>query len=253
LPFSLPRRTLRHIEAAPLKLAIVQVRYHPILAVEQAAHVADFQEGLGPAYDLIDSQKAHALTVYFGPGGMEPPTQPAGETIWRFRRRDNAWLVALSSSSLGFEAAEYGVFNEFFAEFARVLGVFQERFVPSTQTRLGMRYVNEIEEENLVSEGLDRFLNSALVAPVGSDLGTDLLSSLSDLRFRQPDGVFALRHGLIRPDAYLLDFDYFAEEERPFDRQDIRRAAAGFHDVIESMFIWSLSDEYLRRLEEGTR
>jgi uncharacterized protein (TIGR04255 family) len=116
-----------------------------------------------------------------------------------------------------------------------------------------MRYVNEIEDESLMSEGLDRFLNSALVAPVGSELGMDLLSSLSDLRFRQPDGVFALRHGLIRPDAYLLDFDYFSEDERPFDRQEIRRTGARFHDVIESMFIWSLSDDYLRRLEEGTR
>jgi len=244
---------LRHLEDAPLKLAIVQVRYRPILAVEQAAHVADFQEGLGPAYELLDSQKAHTLTVYFAPGGMEPPAQPVGETIWRFQRKDNNWLVALSSSSLGFEAPEYSVFNEFFAEFARVLGVLEERFHPSTQTRLGMRYVNEIEDGNLVADGLRGFLNPALAGPVGSELGTDLLSSLSDLRFRQPDGVFALRHGLIRPDAYLLDFDYFTEEEHAFDRQNIRRTAASFHDVIESAFVWSLSTEYLERLEEGAR
>jgi len=253
LPFSLPRRPLLHLADAPLKLAIIQVRYRPILAIEQAARVSDFQQGLGAGYELLDTQRAHSLTVYFAPAGMEPPTPPtAGETVWRFRRRDNDWLVALSSSSIGFEAAQYTVFVDFFAEFSRVLGILEERFAPTTQTRLGMRYVNEIEREDLAPDRLSHFINAALLAPIGSELGTDVLSSLSDLRFRQPDGLFALRHGLIRENAYLLDYDYFTEEERSFDRQEIRRAASDYHDMIEAVFSWSLAREYLDELTGAT-
>lgn len=250
MPFSLPRKPLPHLGSAPLKLAIVQVRYRPILAIEQAARVADFEEALGPSYELEDTQKAQSLIVFFGPPGLEQaPQQPtAGETIWRFRRKDDGWLVALSSSSLGFEASEYGVFNEFLAEFVRVIGILENRFNPKAQTRFGMRYVNEVEDEAVVPGRFEEFLNPALVSAVGRELGADLLSSLSDLRFSQPDGVFALRHGLIRPNAYLLDYDYFVEEERPFDQHEVRRTAAAYHDVIESMFAWSLADNYLSRL-----
>jgi len=225
------------------------VRYRPILAIEQADKVSLFQEALGGSYEYLDSQRAQSVTVYFGPAGADPPPPGSAETIWRFRDSETGYLVALSSASLGFEASQYRDFAHFSAEFSRVLSVLKAIFSPSHRTRLGVRYVNEIEDDRLTQpSGLPLLITEHLVRPLGTELGFDVQSTLSDLRFIQPDGNFVLRHGLVRDNTYLLDFDYFKEEEVPFDPQDVRTLATSYHDTVEAVFVWSVTKEYLEEL-----
>jgi uncharacterized protein (TIGR04255 family) len=247
VPFNLPRAQLPHLPGAPLKIALVQVRYRTVLAIERPEDVATFQERLGGSYELIDRQLTPSVRVFVGDQILEPSPPPLAESLFRFQDRDNGWWVALSSSSLGFEASRYRRFPDFAAEFRRVVRHLLEVFAPKTQTRLGMRYINEIADPRLEGS-MTAILVPSLVAPLGTELGTDLVSSLSELRFQQPDGLFVLRHGLVGPATYVLDFDYFDEEERPFDVDGILARTDAYHSVIESLFAWCLTPEYLNEL-----
>jgi hypothetical protein len=77
-----------------------------------------------------------------------------------------------------------------------------------------------------------------LLGPAAA-LGTDLLASLQELRFQQPDGILAVRHGLTAPGQYLLDSDHYSDERRDFDVPRITELVQTWHHTIEGVFAWA--------------
>jgi uncharacterized protein (TIGR04255 family) len=252
---ALPTTDLKHLERAPLRVALAQVRFAPVHAIEKRARVADFQERLADSYVARDPQVPQTLTIQFGPSPTPPaPSAFAPELVWPFDDRERGWSVSLSSSSLALEANTYDDFDEYLAEFQSVLSALVATFNPRECSRLGLRYINEIVDERLRhNEGLLVLLRRELVSPVGSELGSDLLGSLCELRFRETLGTLVLRHGLIRTDTYLLDYDYFNEKSDAFNGETITKTVESFHDTIERLFVWCLSDAYLAELKGPKR
>jgi uncharacterized protein (TIGR04255 family) len=231
---------LKHLSKAPLQLALAQVRFAPIFAVEEPARMAEFQTRLGRRY-LLQS-----------PSG-EPGAGSAADPIYLFRDQERAWTVSLSPGSLGLEAKTYHDFDDFVNELARVLSDAAEIFEPQTEIRLGVRYVNRIEDERLGKRGIQFFIRPELACPVGSELGDELANSLCQLRFRERGTWLAIRHGLIEPNVYLLDFDNFVEGERDFEPAQIVKRVNDCHGLIERLFVWSLSSRYLKELQEEAK
>jgi len=216
-------------------LALAQVRFAPIYALEQPAAIAEFQKCLGRRYVARE----------------DVPKVPPGNAgmTWLFRDKERSWTVSVTSTSLGLEAQTYVDFDDFVAELKQVLQDFEAVFEPQTEVRLGVRYINHIEDERLTKRGISFFVNEQLAGPVGRDLGNELQHSLCELRFRERETWVALRHGLIDQGTYLLDFDQFIEGERDFSPPDIVKRVNRFHDLIERLFVWSLSGRYLKELE----
>lgn len=210
------------------------MRFAPIYALEQPAAIAEFQECLGRKYVA-----------------QEGTVSSAGSTgsTWLFRDSERGWTVSITSTSLGLEAQTYVDFDDFVGEFKQVLRDLEAVFAPQTEVRLGVRYINHIEDERLPKRGISFFVNEQLAGPVGQDLGNELQHSLCELRFRERDTWVALRHGLIDPTTYLLDFDHFVEGERDFSPPEIVKRVNRFHGLIERLFVWSLSERYLKELK----
>jgi uncharacterized protein (TIGR04255 family) len=219
-------------------LALAQVRFAPIYALEQPSAIAEFQKCLGRKYIAQE-------------GALKGP-DPAGST-WLFRDSERGWTVSITSTSLGLEAQTYVDFDDFVSEFKQVLNDLEAVFEPQTEVRLGVRYINNIEDERLPKRGISFFVNEQLAGPVGRDLGNELQHSLCELRFRERETWVALRHGLVDPTTYLLDFDHFVEGERDFSPPDIVKRVNRFHGLIERLFVWSLSDRYLKELKGSRR
>jgi uncharacterized protein (TIGR04255 family) len=217
-------------------LALAQVRFAPIYALEQPAALAEFQKSLGRRYVAQDDSP------------KRPPGSQTGST-WLFRDSDRGWTVSVTSTSLGLEAKTYVDFDDFMAELKQVLRDFEAIFEPQTEVRLGVRYINHIEDERLPKRGISFFVNEQLAGPVGGDLGNELQHSLCELRFRERETWVAIRHGLIDHSTYLLDFDQFMEGERDFSPPDIVKRVNRFHALIERLFVWSLSKRFLKELE----
>jgi uncharacterized protein (TIGR04255 family) len=250
-----PEVALPHLDQAPLKLALVQVRYTPVHAVEKRDLVADFEDAVDARYIPQDPEYAQTFTIQVGPGPAPMPTPPApsAEVVWRFQDEERGLRISLSSSSLALESIDqYEDFPSFSEEFGRVLQGFAAVFNAKRRLRLGLRYVNEVADPRLSdpATGVAHFVNSELISPIGGRFGNDLLSSLSELRLREGLGSFVVRHGLVEPEKYLLDYDYYAEDARPFDPGEILDRVVDFHDLIERVFVWSLSDAYLAELRQ---
>ena len=251
MPLSLPPASLVHLSDAPLQVALAQVRFAPVHAIEKRDRVADFQEHLADTYVAREPQVPQGITIQFGPAAG-PPVPAAPERLWPFEDQARGWSVALSSSSLALQAGSYEDFDDFAAEFRSVLSALSETFEPKLRSRIGLRYINQVQDQRLEAGArIFEVLRTELLSPIGSDLGFELAGSLCELRFRQDRGTLGLRHGLIRPDTYLLDFDYFNDDELAFSSTEISDTITAFHETIEQLFVWCLADGYLDELRGG--
>jgi uncharacterized protein (TIGR04255 family) len=236
-----PKVELGHLPAAPLKLAIAQVRFGTVFGIEEPVKMAHFQEGLGDRYVARETPPPDPL--------MAPVTTPT----WLFRDSERQWTVSLTKGSLGLDANTYLDFDDFVSEFSRILKCMEEIFAPRLETRLGVRYVNHVEDERIEKRGIDYFISPELAAPVGSALGKDLVQSQCELLFRQGEAFVAIRHGLVAATTYVLDFDHYTEGERDFSSKTIVSRVKRFHSLIENLFVWSISGRYLKELKGGRR
>jgi len=236
---------LEHLPKAPLKLAIAQVRFAAVYAVEQPAEVANFQAGLGERYVARQPLRS--------PGGTDGQGAAGDGSVWLFENLEREWTVSLTSDSLALEAGSYRDFDDFAGELAAILDTLHRVFAPREETRLGVRYVNRIEEERIGKRGISFFVNEQLTGPAGGELGDDLLSSLCEMRFGEKEGQVTVRHGLVEPSTYLLDFDRFSEGEREFAPKSIVTRVNRFHALIERLFVWSISERYLNELRGEER
>ncbi len=242
-------RGLRPLPKAPLKLALVQARTTPTLALEQSGTVALLVQALG--WELVDRQSNVELSVRLGPGGIQQQGGPP-ETVWVLADPHGQFRAVLSQSSVAVECGEYSQWADFRAGLAAVLGALAEVAAPSRVNRFGVRYVNELTDERISGEdpaALSQVLTEELVA-VAAALQTPVISSLSELRVREPFGHLSIRHGMTAPGHYLLDFDAYNETTSPFDIERLMEAADAFHARIEALFAWCLQPEYLEYLAE---
>lgn len=252
MPLSLPPASLAHLSGAPLRVALAQVRFAPVHAIEKRERVADLQERLADSYVAREPQIPQTLTIQFGPA-VGSPAPVAPERIWPFEDQARGWSVALSSTSLALQASSYDDFDDFAAEFRSVLNALSEVFQPKLRSRIGLRYINEVQDQRLAAGAqIFEVLRAELLSPIGSDLGFELAGSLCELRFHEDRGTLGLRHGLIRPDTYLLDFDYFNDNEIAFSSTEISDTITAFHATIERLFVWCLADGYLDELRGGS-
>jgi uncharacterized protein (TIGR04255 family) len=221
-------------------------------ATEERSEVARFQQSLDGSF-IAEAPVTPRSAAALGATPLPARHAPSQETVWPFRNPEREWTVSLSSTSLALEAGRYLDFDDFAAELERILTALHDVFAPRQELRLGLRYINRIEDEQLKKRSISFFINEELARPVGGPLGTNLLSSINELRFRERESTVVLRHGLIDEAVYLLDFDHFSDERRDFDPAAIVRRIQKFHALIERLFVWSLSGRYLKQLQKGKR
>lgn len=244
-------REVGELAAAPLRLALVQARTVPMLAVERAEEVERLVAALD-GWTVTDRQANRELAIQVGPGGVQ---QHAGapETVWVLTAPDGRTRAAVSTTSVALESDRYARWEGFRDALGALLDAVRAVFNPARCTRLGARYVNELHDERASGDPdlLAGLLTTELIAPALS-LGRPLVSSLGELRVAEDDDVvFALRHGLVAPGTYLLDFDVYREVNEDFDSAALVQRAERFHARIESVFGWALNDDYLEELRAG--
>jgi uncharacterized protein (TIGR04255 family) len=251
MPIDIPKASLDHLDSAPLKAVVAQVRYSPVHAVEKRDLVADFESRLDKRYVAQNAQTSQTLTIQIGsgppPAALVPPV--VADRVWPFRDAERGYLVSLGNSSLAVEADSiYHDFPQFLKEFRAAVSACAEIFQPKREIRLGLRYINEISDKRL-GKDVRTMISPELVSPLGTAVQGGLLRSFAELRVDESLGTFVIRHGLVGDATYLLDFDYFSETQRDFDPRHLIKTVKGFHALIEPFFIWSLSPGYLAELK----
>jgi uncharacterized protein (TIGR04255 family) len=241
-------------ERSPLSLVVCQVKFEQLGAVGDDTANA-LRERLGGLYPLAQALQNTEVTV--GPSGA----QAASVQGRRFASIESDWTVSLLPDHVSVETTGYQDWADFEQRLRDALQAVQEVVQPRVETRLGLRYVNELSLEAVERPSdWSRYLQPALVSDLASDLPfeTSVATRQTILQLDAGEGsLLNFRHGIsgeaagtaAQALAYILDFDCFRQNQRLLDVEELLAAADRFNTIITSMFQWCLTDALWEELK----
>lgn len=243
----------------PLRLVVGQVRFPLLLRFSEGSFIAPFQEALADDYPVVAREQQVSFQV------SAKGLQSGGETLLRFSTRDAQWAVVLGEGALTLEVRGYSSIDEFSARFKKVLATAKEKLLLKDRSRLGLRYINEFRHDAGRTLGdWTKLLNPALLGFSGSDLLDGSVEHMvQETQFRRPDGVLAIRHGLLTGGVvepapaqtvaagrfYLLDMDYYDARQEELDVEGTTARLRDYNEVMYGFFRWTLGKQMFEYLE----
>ena len=248
-----------HLPNTPLALALAQVRFPPILTINKADAVADFQEALRGTYPHLNREEVRDVDLTRD----EPAVSKA--TIWRLadRERPASWRVSLASDFVALETNDYTSRGDFLARFREVVANVAELFRPADAKRVGVRYVDRLTGNavgrigELVHPGILGLLQPGETSAAA--LRDSTVHLLTQAQLLAEEGVIQGRWGNLPPNTthdpsvlepvneptWVLDLDMFTPSTVPFEADMLAATAERFARRLYSVFRQMVTDEFL--------
>lgn len=242
------------LSKSPLVAVLVQARFEQILSITKPEVVASFQEEIRARYPILTQESAVHVMV----NGNQP--EPQLLNTWRFSDPTGDWQVSLTTSYITLHTRAYKSRADFIDRFAEVLSALTKTIRPSTLSRLGVRYVDQIKGaefaklENLVSVGVRGF-ESAELRPHILQSMHDTLSQVAEGRIRARWGIMPKMGShdtrvlpLVDTDSWVFDLDTsveFAEVPQRFEQAMIVETARKLAARSYAVFRWAVTQEFL--------
>jgi uncharacterized protein (TIGR04255 family) len=213
MTWTLPSQPHRVFERNPLVAVIVELRFFPILKVP--TKVADYQDQVRTTYPAF--QQAHRQMVNLGPA----PVEIRSEEFFTFTKADESATLTLSTSSLSLESRRHEHRQQLLADVKVGLDALATVFGPIATTRLGLRYVDVVDQEQIAKDlgrptSWAKLISGPFVSvPAGM---ADLEGTLFACEIASPvssGGGQTVRYGLIKDvdgrAKFRLDVDRYVE------------------------------------------
>jgi uncharacterized protein (TIGR04255 family) len=226
-----------------------EVRYNPILRINERAAVTGFQDLVRHRFSGFDT--AAATEVELGPLGIISVTQGSR---FVFKTPSENEIVALGNSALLFECKHFDRREAFVSDAMLAVNALTREFSPIQPTRIGLRYVNQLDLQTISKDLGREVLVGDVVAPflvvpfdelVSQDdtlLGCEVRSSIDG-------GMLTFRYGQSPPHVWRLDFDRYAEKDVSLDNLDV--TLTKFSDDIYSVFMKTAGPALLEWMNWG--
>jgi uncharacterized protein (TIGR04255 family) len=256
----LPEPDRSRLARSPLELVVCQVRHERRLIVGEGATALAIHEalgGTGGAYPSIDEVSGAELNVAMGLGIGAPNVRETKTSGWRLASADGAWVITLMPDNFSLETSSYTTWADDFApRLDAVIDAVSEHIQPTFEQRIGLRYVDRIDELGLTELAAWRpYLRPELLGLVAHpQLGPSVRRYQQQVVIELADGVMAgLRHGpVVEPGGdvvdYQLDYDIFRQGGHPFDPGSVKAASAQFNVYALQLFQATVSDALLDEL-----
>lgn len=231
----------RHLEHSPLVLVLCEIRFSPVLAIDQ--HVTAIQDSLRnngfPDYSVATQQQ-----IQFGAEGS---VQLQPSLRWSFTSADKKRVITLTTSSIALQVTDYRTFEDFQEPLRLVVDVLSREVKPSYADRIGLRYVDAVVN---VGSDLTEVFTEAVTTFSPEDLGVDSLLSSQQILARSTVGQLLIRMNqvedtpILPPDLLTPDFPQLAAAKPgihailDIDSSDESRTPFNF-DVIEPR-LWAV-------------
>ena len=235
---------------APVKAVICQVRFPRLLDLAEA-ELRPLQRALADRYPVLVEEVAAELTLETSPSPQAYFAPSRQQTIYRFRDTAQEWTATVGPEAISLETTSYYGMRDLLERWAELVGQAQEALALNAQSRLGLRYVNELPCPGRSRERLDGWVREDLIALVGAhpQRTSDLVRLMSQAQFRQPGGAICnFRHGLApnphdgESSLFLLDLDYFQDDLSDFDLERQIRLLISFNEGARELFEWTFPD-----------
>ena len=252
MPLDLPTPDATQLSRSPLELVVCQIRFDSS-GPRTSADVLRFHGLLGGGDGQYPTlEPVQTLNLLVGIGGPETSQSPG----WRLINHQTGWAVSLMSDHVSLETQNYETWMAFRERLAEVIDAVVDVLQPTFVLRLGLRYIDRITELNITSPAgwkpyIQPWLLGFATEPTLSNLvqaaQQQLVISLGDA------GQCGLRHGLLTEPGktavdYLLDYDLYRQEARPFDADALKVAADDFNHMALQLFQASVTPKLLKEL-----
>ncbi len=235
MTWRLPNHERRTYRRNPLVAVIVQLRFNPILKIE--ARVADFQDivrGRFPRYEESESQQ-----VELSPEGIR---LRAGKDF-RFMSAEPVSML-LGDGAVALEYRAYDDREVLRADVDLMCEATQRALAPVTPIRLGLRYVNTIDQ-TMISQDLRRdvawseLVGESFLRVPGNLTDLDGTRFATELSSPMPLGGMTVRCGLLPAPVpkglgYRLDVDRYRDDSFALD--SVPETLTTFADDIFQVF-----------------
>jgi len=186
------------------------------------------------------------------------------QVAWYFSDNDDNWSLKLTPDSLTLETRTYEHFSSFVDRLEIVLRALAKHIRPSVGTRIGLRYINEIRQNELDWELVIR---PELLGPLAlPQFASATQQIVQQVLLRRDAGMGVnISHGLLlgsvvnpRPGTpspsgplYLIDIDVFQDfkaGELLVNAPAVLRHVEEFHGIISRVFRWAITESYAETL-----
>ncbi|HKO48988.1 MAG TPA: TIGR04255 family protein [Polyangiaceae bacterium] len=251
MTWTLPPQTHRVFERNPLVAVVVELRFHPILQILNK--VADYQDRVRATFPAFE--QSNRQMVNLGPA----PVEIRFDNFWTFAKADGSSVLTLSTSSLALESRRHEhreqLLDDVKVGFDALVGVFGSVL----STRLGLRYVDVIDREQIAKDlgrptSWDRLLSqrfSAVPGGLADFEGTLFACEVASSALG--GGAQTARYGLVKDvdgrAKFRLDVDRY--QEGSFELNVAVPRLDAFADDIFAFFIAAAGPDLLAWMSEG--
>ncbi len=241
----------------PLVEVICQLRFPTLLEIP-AADPAAFQTAIRAEYPEYERQDG-------GPGlpaGQFPPEVaaivdkfgiPAGGPTYKFMTEDRLRAITLTKEWMAITDRNYERWERFNQAVQLATGALEQVYKPSFYSRVGLRYRNVIDRQQLGLEGLgweellSSELLSAMLASAELRPAVRRVETLALIRIDEvPGGFLTLRHGLVNGsqdgevEKYSVDADFYTEDREATN--DVPATVTRFNGLAGRLFRWAITE-----------
>lgn len=244
------------LDRSPLVRVLAQVRI-PGLVLMSGQHLEGTVDrvvtALGTEYPILTTQHEMQLTIT--PEGVQ---QAPGQRIWQLRSGDERWQITLGETFIALECRIYGSRHEFIDRLSAALAAFRQTVSPPYAERLGVRYINRIDETEQLLR-LDQLVRPEVLGglAVPRPDGVALAHMMSESMYSVGSRWLHARWGLLPAGAMLdptipprlssswvLDLDSFTQERLSFDNA-LPGVAAELASNAYRYFRWVVTTDFL--------
>lgn len=264
-PFTNDPERKVHMPNAPLALVLAQVRWpeHARFTRDFRSLALDFGDQLAD-FPLFEEVVETGLQIT--PEGVKPIS---GETAYQWRSIDNVWFVHLTKRFVSIYCIRHEnyEFAELRAHLVKIAGLLGNVLQVRTIERIGIRYVNRITDEVLISR-LSTVFNPAVLGYEQLEPARSsgmLVSNFNQAVYRAEEVVLNVRSGMLvagetmdpavvpvdRP-SWVLDLDASVEQGVAFDVESLDDGVGRLADTAYDFFKSVLLENAEQQLD-GTK
>lgn len=230
----------RHVFARnPLDTVVVQLRFQPILRINEGKGVADFQEGVRASFPGYSEKEVRNFTI-------NPLTKVTTkiEKVFQFTRAGDHCKVQLSPDNVLVETKMHRDRDELIRDMRTVITALENVYNPLETQRLGIRYVNVIRKEVVAKDlarntSWERLVSAEYLRMPAKIADLEKTSFANQISSPMPIGDMTLRYGLVRQDIHqdaTFNFDIDRYIDGVVDLDDLENIMIQFTDDIFSLF-----------------
>lgn len=208
----------------------------------------EFVQVIMKNFPLKETSKIIGQELQFAPQGVR--SRGLQETEWLFHGKDREKTLHITKNALIIEHKTYDSFTNLKADFIKSVDALYLAYPDIIASRLGLRYVNNIDIDEANPLDWSEYLNNGLLCELNMSLDNDKISRFfSSLDFNFGDMNLRFQYGNHNPDYpavikrkfFVLDFDAYLEVFQ--EKKDIINNLDKFHEKVEEYFEKCITDK----------